>query len=88
MNPLPLEFSEEAFCRRVIAAMADVAHAADDVVVFRERLVLGAGELRAAVGVQDDVAAMQQPAVSGRPWNRQDIRRRDANRARQAIGDS
>lgn len=38
--------------------MTYIAHAADDAVVFQELLVLDVGKLRAAIGVQDDFAAI------------------------------
>jgi len=45
MNTFALEHAEEAFRGRVVAAMSDLAHAADDAVVGKEVLIVAAGEL-------------------------------------------
>lgn len=47
------------FSSCVAPAVTHVAHAADDVVVLQELLVLGAGEQRAAIGVQDHWATIR-----------------------------
>lgn len=44
--------AEEPLGRRVISAMADSTHAAENVVISEEALVLAAGELRAAIRMQ------------------------------------
>ena len=47
-NSVALEETEKPFRRGVIAAVANGAHAADDVVVTQERLIFTTGELRGA----------------------------------------
>ena len=45
VHALPLEYPEEPFTRRVVAAVADRAHAADQCVAAQEFLVRAADEL-------------------------------------------
>lgn len=49
VDAFALELAEEALGSGVVGAVAHIAHAAEDVVIFQELLVLGAGELSAAV---------------------------------------
>ena len=63
MHALALEQAEEALHRCIVAAVADRTHAAGEVMVFQELLVIRAGELRAAIRVQDyRVAVWALPA--------------------------
>ena len=52
-NALPFELTEEAFTSSVIAAMPDGTHAANQRVAVEKALVVGAGELAAAIRMQD-----------------------------------
>ena len=54
-----LALSEEALGSGVVPTMADVAHAADDSVIYEELLILSTGELCAAVRVQDYLTAIR-----------------------------
>src|SRR5690606_40137701 len=53
VSPLALDDPEETLAGRVVAAVADRAHAADQGVASEELLVSVADELPAAVGMQD-----------------------------------
>ena len=55
-NALPLEQAKEALAGRVVAAVADGAHALDQAVAGEKLLVHAAAELATAVRVQDDLA--------------------------------
>ena len=57
-DPIPLEETEEPFCRGVIATVANRAHAADNVVIAQKSQGFTTGELRPAVGVRDHRAVV------------------------------
>ena len=56
VHPFPLEHREKPFARRVVAAMADRAHAADQGVAAQKLLIRAADELPAAIRMQDHFA--------------------------------
>lgn len=58
--PLALKLAEETFGRCVVSTMPHVAHAADNVMVLQEVLVLSTGELRSAIRMQDDRTTIPQ----------------------------
>jgi hypothetical protein len=51
-NAFAFDHAEETFGRRIISAVTDSAHAAEDVVISQKPLVIAAGELRTTIGVQ------------------------------------
>src|SRR5690606_378926 len=61
VSPLALDDPEETLAGRVVAAVADRAHAADQGVASEELLVSVADELPAAVGMQDHLVAAFAP---------------------------
>lgn len=52
-NPLSLKQTEEAFTGRVITAMTDCTHAANQRVAIQKALVIRTGELTASIGMQN-----------------------------------
>lgn len=52
-NALPFELAEEAFTGSVVAEVPDGTHAANQRIAIQKALVVGAGELAAAIRVQD-----------------------------------
>ena len=52
-NALSFELTEEAFTGSVVAAVSDCTHAANQRVAIQRALVVGAGELAAAIRMQD-----------------------------------
>lgn len=52
-NALPFELTEEAFTGRVITAMTDCTHAANQRVAIQKSLVIRTGELTASIGMQN-----------------------------------
>jgi hypothetical protein len=55
VHAFPLELPEETLAGRIVGAMANRAHAADQRVAAQELLVGAADELPAAIRVQDDL---------------------------------
>lgn len=52
MDAFALDHAEEALGGGIVGAVADLAHAAEDVVIGKEALILTAGKLRAAIRMQ------------------------------------
>lgn len=52
MDAFAFDHAEEALGRRVVSAMTDRAHAAQNVVISEKTLILTAGELRATIRMQ------------------------------------
>ncbi len=68
MHPLGLQFSEEAFGRRVVVAVAASAHATDDAMIVKQLPEVARGILAAAIAV------MHQPG-RGAPLIETDARK-------------
>lgn len=79
IDPLALEHAKEAFNQGVIGTAAHGTHTTDQVMAFQKALVLVAGELAAAVRMQDDRRTRRRTegredtanptrARRGKPW--------------------
>lgn len=65
MDTLSLEYPEEALASSIIATVPDCAHATYNTIAAKEALIIAAGELAAAIRMQNDgrfsLAMMHRP---------------------------